>query len=310
MLTCTGPEEADANFVDLSPEEVGEYIYLTRSTVEEPARVPPTREEPSLPFEPQMVTMPAGSFWMGTPEGEGGAPNEVPQHKVYLEAYAIGRYPVTNAEFKRFVEDGGYEEADYWTEAGWSQKESGNWKQPRFWDDDDLNGGAQPVVGVSWYEALAYCRWLAAKAGKTYRLPTEAEWEKAARGDRDRRRYPWGNGWEPERCNNRENRASPGRTTPVGTYPQGDSPFGVADMAGQVWEWCSSKYGGTGEEPGFGYPYDPKDGRENLEGEDTRLLRGGSWLDGEDACRCSQRFRYAPGYGDYNRGFRCARSIP
>jgi len=308
LLTCT-LGAADANFVDLDPEAINEYIYFTRSTVEEPSTAEVAGEEAPLPFEPQTVTIPASSFWMGTAEGKPGSVNEMPQREVSLEAYAIGRYPVTNAEFRRFVADGGYDEREYWTDAGWTQKESEYWTQPRFWGDADWSDNAQPVVGISWYEALAYCRWLTEKTEKGYRLPTEAEWEKAARGDKDRRGYPWGDAWDPQRCNNREN--GPDHTTPVGQFsPAGDSPFGASDMAGQVWEWCSTRYGGTGEVAAYGYPYDPRDGREDLEGEDTRVLRGGSWLDGAAACRCSYRFRHAPRYGDYNRGFRVARSIP
>jgi formylglycine-generating enzyme required for sulfatase activity len=315
LLTCTPVDEPEANFADLGPAGVREYIYLTRSTVEET----PEAEEVPLPFEPQMVTVPAGAFLMGTPEseldelGELGADrdwiqNEVPQHEVALVAYAVGRYPVTNAEFARFVEDGGYGKADYWTEAGWKQKESSGWTQPRHWEDDRWNNPSQPVVGVSWYEAVAYCHWLAARTGKPYRLPTEAEWEKASRGA-DGRRYPWGNEWDPNVCNNKE--SGPGGTTPVGEYPDGDSPYGAGDMAGQVWEWCSSKYGGIGTRPDFGYPYRPDDGREELEGGDTRILRGGSWWNDNPAaiCRCGYRDGLHPALGDLDRGFRCARTL-
>jgi len=125
LLTCTAADEAEANFAEIGPAGVREYIYLTRSTVEETAPA----DEAALPFEPQMVTVPAGAFLMGTPESEVEAleklglereivEREVPQHEVTLEAYAIGRYPVTHAEFARFVEDGGYRNPDYWTEAG------------------------------------------------------------------------------------------------------------------------------------------------------------------------------------------------
>ena len=318
LLTCTAEDEADANFVDLTPAGVREYIYLTRSAVEEEAVA---QEAARLPFEPQMVTVPAGAFLMGTPEAEveelaklGGVEpeivrHEVPQHEVTLPAYAIGRYPVTNAEFQRFIEDGGYTTQDYWTAAGWQQKEAENWTQPRFWDDDKWNDPAQPVVGVSWYEAVAYCSWLSAKTKRTYRLPTEAEWEKAARGT-DGRRYPWGNTWDAVHCNNKE--SGPGKTTPVSQYPEGDSPYGVSEMVGQVWEWCNSKYGGTDSQPKFGYPYKPDKEREDLEGDDTRILRGGSWYDDGPAgrCRCGYRGRFNPGLRYLIRGFRCVRISP
>jgi formylglycine-generating enzyme required for sulfatase activity len=319
LLTCTAEDEPDANFADIGPTGVREYVYLTRSSVEEPAAAPAATEKAPLSFEPQMVTIPAGKFLVGTPASELGeieklglgrkyTERETPQHEVELAEYAIGRYPVTNAEFARFVEDKGYDTREYWTDAGWKQKESEGWKQPRFWDDDKWNDPSQPVVGVSWYEALAYCNWLAAKTGKDYRLPTEAEWEKAARGA-DGRRYPWGNNWDPRLCNNKE--SGPGRTTPVGQYsPGGDSPYGVGDLAGQVWEWCQSKYGGTGDKPKFGYPYEAGDGREDLEGEDTRILRGGSWWNDNPAavCRCGYRDRNNPDLRNDSRGFRCARA--
>jgi len=319
LLTCTDPGEPDANFADLTPARVLEYIYLTRSTVEEKEV---EAEAARLPFEPQMVTIPAGPFLMGTPESEvvelfrlmkkeykdtkrEWVEREIPQHEVTLPAYAISRYPVTNAEFARFIEDGGYTTREYWTEAGWKRKESEGWTQPRYWEDEEWNDSSQPVVGVSWYEAVAYCNWLAAKTGRPYRLPSEAEWEKAARGT-DGRRYPWGNEWDPSRCNNEE--SGPGRTTPVGQYPEGDSPYGVSEMVGQVWEWCRSKYGGTGVKPEFGYPYNPDDGREELEGDDTRVIRGGSWSDGAGWCRCGYRYGNNPRSRNNNRGFRCVRA--
>jgi len=318
LLTCTAEDEPDANFSDLTPLGVREYIYLTRSAVQQEVV---TGAAARLPFEPQMVTIPAGAFLMGTPESEvkelaklgdvklNIVRNEVPQHEVTLPTYAIARYPVTNAEFRRFIEDSGYTVRDYWTETGWQQKEKESWTQPRYWDDDQWNDPAQPVVGVSWYEAVAYCNWLSAKTKRAYRLPTEAEWEKAARGT-DGRRYPWGNTWDAARCNNKE--SGLGKTTPVGQYPEGDSPYGVSEMVGQVWEWCGSKWGGTDTKPRFGYPYKPDKEREDLEGDDTRILRGGSWYNGNPAgvCRCGARHGNYPGGGNYGRGFRCVRTSP
>lgn len=320
LLTCTPPKEPEANFVDMTPSQIQEYIYLTRSTVEEQA---PAKES-LLPFEPQMVTIPAGPFLMGTPAAQVDelfkllqqenkdakrewVEREVPQHEVTLATYAIGRYPVTNAEFARFIEDKGYAVRDYWTEAGWAQKEKEGWTEPRYWKDEKWNAAAQPVVGVSWYEAAAYCTWLAAKSGRRYRLPTEAEWEKAARGT-DGRRYPWGNAWDPAKCNNAE--TGSGATTPVGQYPEGASPYGVDELVGQVWEWCSSRYGGTESKPQFGYPYAPDDGREDPEGDDMRILRGGSWYNKAGLCRCGFRDRGYPWYRYSDvRGFRCVRSL-
>jgi len=318
LLTCTAPEEPEANFSDLTPAQVQAYIYLTRSTEEEQAA-----EQTRQPFEPQMVTIPAGPFLMGTPEGQvdelfalmeekfkdtkrAWVERETPQHEVTLPAYAIGRYPVTNAEFARFMEDGGYSTRGYWTQVGWQQKENDAWTQPRYWEDEKWNGDSQPVVGISWYEALAYCRWLSAKTGRTYRLPSEAEWEKAARGT-DGRRYPWGETWDSQKCNNSE--TGPGHTTPMGQYPEGDSPYHVSEMVGQVWQWCSTRYGGTGDKPKFGSPYRNDDDRENLEGDDTRILRGGSWYNSAGHCRCGYRFWNVPWGWNFDWGFRCVRTL-
>ncbi len=267
----------------------------------------------------KMVTIQAGAFLMGTLEKHvdelyrlmkeewartvrGFVERGTPQHTITLAEYAISRYPIINAEFAHFVEGGGYDEREYWTEAGWQHKERESWTQPGFWEDAQWNAPSQPVVGVSWYEAFAYCRWLSAKTGRDYRLPTEAEWEKAARGT-EGRRYPWGNEWDASRCNNSETGLN--RTTPVGQYPDGDSPDGVSEMVGQVWEWCSSKYGGTDEsKPQFGYPYRPDDGREELEGVSTRILRGGAWNDGVGWSRCDNRRGVVPWNRDFDRGFR------
>jgi formylglycine-generating enzyme required for sulfatase activity/transcriptional regulator with XRE-family HTH domain len=269
-----------------------------------------------LSLEPVMVRIPAGRFWMGTDrltlelagvKWEGWMERETPYRRIYLPEYEIGRYPVTNAEFARFIEDGGYQNPGHWTDAGWKSKEGRGWTQPRWWDAGKFNGPSQPVVGVSWYEALAYCNWLAAKTGTPYRLPSEAEWEKAARGT-DGLLWPWGNRWDPDRCNTSEK--GPGRTTSVGQYsPAGDSPYDVADMAGNVWEWMISLWGhwtGARVEPQFGYPYDPDDGRENLDAGDDmfRVMRGGSFGGYRDLARCAYRDWRFPDSVWFDIGFR------
>ena len=155
-----------------------------------------------------------------------------------------------------------------------------NWSQPRVWDDSRFNRPNQPVVGVSWYECLAYCNWKRATTNVPYRLPSEAEWEKAARGS-DGRLYPWGDKFDASRLNIGEGDQFVWSTTPVGVYPTGVSPAGCLDMAGNVWEWTSSLWGKNVDKPDFKYPYQPDDGRENLEAgdESLRVLRGGSWHD-------------------------------
>ena len=141
-------------------------------------------------------------------------------------------------------------------------------------------------MNISWHDTLAYCQWLSAVTGKPISLPSEAQWEKAARGDKDRREYPWGEQFDAARCNCAE--LGIGDTTPVGIFPDGASPYGCLDMAGNVWEWTRSAWAD--------YPYDPRDGRERLDAGDdvARVLRGGSFDDGARVVRCGLRLRYSP----------------
>ena len=152
----------------------------------------------------------------------------------------------------------------------------GRLRKPSYWHDDLYNNPAQPVTGVCWFEALAYVSWLSAQTRSAYRLPTEAEWEAAARG-REGRVYAWGDAFDPLRGNVRATRVQ--RTTPVGVFPEGDTPEGVSDLTGNVSDWTSSLYGpGLEDEPEFGYPYRAGDGREDLSAgsEVRRVQRGGS----------------------------------
>ena len=251
-----------------------------------------------------MVVVPGGSFLMGAASDQ---PYESPQHERFLPAYQIGQYPVTNADYQDFVESGGYENKRWWTEAGWRYCQATNRREPDYWHSARFNRPNQPVVGVTWYEAVAYCRWLSAKTGGLYRLPTEAEWEKAARGD-DGRLYPWGDGLEPSRLNSKSGVRIVMSTTPVGVYPQGVSPFGLHDCAGNVWEWCATKA------PGYNfksYPYDVTEDewtQKYLEGRDLRVLRGGSWHDNGASARCAYRYHLDPGEWYLNRGFRLVTS--
>jgi formylglycine-generating enzyme required for sulfatase activity len=130
---------------------------------------------------------------------------------------------------------------------------------------------------------MAYCNWLAEVTGKPYCLPSEAEWEKAARGT-DGRIYPWGNRWDASRCNCQE--TSPNQTTPVGAYPDGASPYGLLDMAGNVWEWTRSLF--------WDYLYDPADGREDLRTAGSRVLRGSAYIDNARRVCCASRLRLDP----------------
>ncbi len=234
-----------------------------------------------------MVYIPAGPFWMGSADDDPEAmENEKPRHEVRLRGYYIDRYPVTNAQYRAFIDAGGYRERQHWTEVGWNWK--GSRTEPQYWQDANFNGDSQPVVGVSWYEAAAYAKW----AGKV--LPSEAEWEKAAGWDpvaKRQRRYPWGDQWQRGCCNTKEE--GKGATTPVSAYsPQGDSAYGVAGLAGNVNEWCSTCWDNEQDQP-YGYPYKAEDGRESLEqaGKEYRCFRSGSWADTGKGrwARCSFR---------------------
>lgn len=173
-------------------------------------------------------------------------------------SYSIGKYPVTNAQFARFIEAGGYGERRWWTDAGWQVREEGwlrdqddkktwkpsgtPWTEPRFWQEDPWNVADHPVVGISWYEAAAFCLWLSDVTGEAITLPTRAQWQYAAQSD-DGRTYPWGEEWDATRCNNSVEPCVSSGTTPVTQYAgKGDSPFGVVDMKGNTWEWCLNDY--------------------------------------------------------------------
>jgi len=270
------------------------------------------------------VLVPGGPFTMGSREGDEGAyEDEYPQHTAEVEDFFIGKYPVTNGQYRLFIEAGGYDERRYWTKTGWdwrtgvrepdlsmigdeelrgsyavwlAQRPPGKRDYPFWWDDPTWNLPNHPVVGVSWFEALAYCNWLGEITGRSCRLPTEAEWEKAARGT-DGRIYPWGSEWAEDRANTSE--AGVGRTTAVGAFPAGASTYGILDMSGNVWEWCSSV--GYAE---AAYPYRADDGREDLERDVVRALRGGSWHLSRRDARCAVRDNYNPGLFNGNVGFR------
>ncbi|HZQ05936.1 MAG TPA: SUMF1/EgtB/PvdO family nonheme iron enzyme, partial [Anaerolineae bacterium] len=179
------------------------------------------------------IEIPRGILLMGEPRLREASP----QHRVEVDAFAIGKYPVTNAEYAEFIAARGYEIESHWTQMGWKWQRgrltSGNAEPaPGFWHEPRLNQPRYPVVGVSWYEAVAFCNWLSqTRGGKyNYRLPTEAEWEYAARGANDARNFPWGNQFERGRANTAD--TGLGGTTPVTHFPSGVSPFGVWDMAG------------------------------------------------------------------------------
>ncbi len=243
---------------------------------------------PGQPGGDEMVRIPAGPFMMGSAEGP---TDERPAHRVTLPAFSIDRYPVTNAQFAVFLDAVG----------------PLNGKGERLFDVQDPDARIRqlgsrwaahsgfeqhPVVEVSWAGARDYCAW------RKKRLPTEAEWEKAARGT-NARRYPWGNA-PPDRTRAQHN-AGYNETAPVDRFPGGASPYGVQDLSGNAWEWVSSAY-----RP---YPYNARDGREELASGPVRGTRGGGHDSGVDEITVTQRGRDLsrnPASGHHNIGFRCA----
>jgi formylglycine-generating enzyme required for sulfatase activity len=269
-------------------------------------------------FEAEMVPIPAGPFQMGTGPDEvsrlartlpgaglwqekGRFRREQPQHPVERPGFSIGRFPVTAGQFRAFVESGGYHSPAFWTQAGWAWRAEVGRLEPDHGTGEPRGGDESlPVVGVSWCEALAYCRWLAAATGRAHRLPTEAEWEKAARGP-DGWSFPWGNQVDPTRFNARN--SGLGHTVSVEIYsPLGDSHHGCAEMVGNVSERTSSRFAP--------YPYDAADGREELEGEAERVTRGGSWPSPPIRARAGARSLNDPWFSDNDLGFRLAATVP
>ncbi|MBN1936337.1 MAG: formylglycine-generating enzyme family protein, partial [Anaerolineae bacterium] len=258
-----------------------------REERERQARAAAERKEQLLALLPEPILIPAGSFLMGSdPQKDKNAgSDEQPQHTVYLSDYCICKTMITNAQYLAFVQAGGR-------------------KPPQYWQNGRIPQGKEnhPVVCVSWHDAVAFCAWVTQElqmANGEFRLPTEAEWEKAARGT-DGRIYPWGN--EPPdatRCNFNMN---VGDTTPVGQYPAGASPYGLLDMAGNVWEWCADWY----EE--IYYRKSPAQSPPGPPDGSGRVLRGGAWNDPEYRVRVAYRLVHDPFFSNRYVGFRCVRS--
>jgi formylglycine-generating enzyme required for sulfatase activity/DNA-binding SARP family transcriptional activator len=177
--------------------------------------------------------------------------------------------------------------------------------EPAFWREPAFHNPTQPVVGISWYEARAYCAWLALQSGQAFRLPNEAEWEWAAAG-RAARRYAWGDDYDPLRANVTETRLR--RTTPVGVFPEGDTPEGLSDMTGNTWDWTASLWGDDTETPAFGYPYDSADGREDSDAPQPvrRIVRGGAWVNSRISARTAYRGKDHPADRTNLHGLRLA----
>jgi formylglycine-generating enzyme required for sulfatase activity len=231
-----------------------------------------------------MVLVEAGEFLMGSTDAHpDAASDEMPQHKVYLDAYYIDRTEVTNAMYRACVEAG------FCTPPGQIKSFAGYdyYGNPDF---DDY-----PVVYVNWNQAVSYCGWRKA------RLPTEAEWEKAARGT-DGRLYPWGEECDCTRANYGGTSGCAGDIAKVGSYPEGASPYGLLDMSGNVWEWVNDWY------LDIFYQDSPLKNPKGPSSGERRIVRGGSWNAGAVLLRAANRQYFSPSYSDGYLGLRCARS--
>jgi formylglycine-generating enzyme required for sulfatase activity len=261
-ITPTSPKPAPAGQKPRIPDRVKE----TRNA---PLRDRRPAIHHDMYIAPELVRVEAGEFLMGSAESDPHAgADQKPQHRLYLLEYWIGRYQVTNEEYRLFLLDNP------------GQREPSHWNGSEY----EVGKAHHPVVYVSWNDALEYCRWLAKMTGERYTLPSEAEWEKAARGT-DGRIYPWGDAWAACRLNTEISHFDV--TTTVGKYsPSGDSPYGCADMAGNVWEWTRSLY--------KDYPYLPSDGREELNDAAPRVLRGGVLNYERWVVRCAYRLERNP----------------
>ncbi|MGW0537150.1 ergothioneine biosynthesis protein EgtB [Streptomyces sp. NPDC003032] len=288
-----------------------ETMLITHQLRSGPAALTAPDPAPGPPFTgPDEVLVPGGPFTMGTSTEPWALDNERPAHRRTVPPFFIDTTPVTNAAYQRFIDDGGYEEMRWWAPAGWATVRQNGLRAPLFWRRE---GGQwlrrhfgtvepvpadEPVLHVSWYEADAYARW----AGR--RLPSEVEWEKAARHDpvADRSmRYPWGDADPtPERANLGQRHLRP---APAGSYPAGESPLGVRQLIGDVWEWTSSDFLPY---PGFAaFPY--REYSDVFFGGDYKVLRGGAFSVDAVACRGTFRNWDHPVRRQIFSGFRTAR---
>jgi formylglycine-generating enzyme required for sulfatase activity len=276
-------EEEQGEIVTKKPSAQAPKDAAVRDALKEapPAEMPKQNSPTKAIFEEGKGLLSNPIEWCYVPAGKvsleaGGYLKEETSFDV--KSTIMGKYPISNAQYAEFIAAGGYENPAYWTETGWKTrlegwgtvgsawKATGNpWTEPLYWRDSKFNGAQQPVVGLSWYEALAFCNWLTSrletKTTKCLRLPSEQQWQRAAQGD-DGRKYPWGNSWDTRFCNSSVDGTGIGRTSLVTAYEgRNASPYGLVDMVGNVCEWCLTAY---------------KTGSQELEGKAIRLLRGGS----------------------------------
>ena len=233
---------------------------------------------------PQWSVVTAGSFVMGSDSTDIlASDSERPQHELSLSTFRMARYPVTNAEWLIFSEERPA-------------------ATPRFLGDERFGRLDQPVVGITWYDAVDYTRWLSERLGYPVMLPTEAQWEKASRGS-DGRLYPFGNTLPHDGMRAQAADAQDG-PWPIGQRPDRASPYGVEDLVGNTYAWTLSRWGSAEDTPTFVYPYNAADGRECLDSDDLRIVRGGAWSFPLRNCRCAYRGKDRPGDAFNNLGVR------
>ncbi len=257
---------------DVDPQVRGiadELLGVESVAVEVPISGPREREHKK--DGTVLLYVPDGEFTLGADDID---EDSRPIHTVHLSPFWIGKYPVTNEQYRRYLED------------------TPDQRKPGYWDDKEFNQPQQPVVGVSWEDAVAYCRW----AGLG--LPSEAQWEAAARGQ-DQRRYPWGNAEPTASLANFDQKE--GKTTPVGSYPGGAGPYGTLDQAGNVWEWCADGWDASAYKGREGQ-LDPVATSDGVAG---RVLRGGSWVVQARYLAAACRLRSRAGSRHRSIGFRC-----
>lgn len=254
------------------------------------SRTPPSikpahrRSQDILPAPFEWIEIPAGKVTLSDNNGPSLLESPHGVDKTFsLNAFSISKYPITNSQYAEFVEAGGYIRREWWTDAGWNERKKSKVVEPWYetWKNAKWNSKEQPIVGITWYEAIAFCAWLSDLTEEKITLPTEQQWQRAAQGD-EMYLYPWGNNWEESLCRNslQSDGNNPDNTSPVTSYdPRGNSPFGVSDLAGNIWEWCLTDYQTGSNE------------FEKIKRTDDKIaLRGGSWKDNHPDCfKCAFR---------------------
>ena len=238
-----------------------------------------------------MILIPGGQFMMGSDESNANS-HEKPSHSIHLDAYYIDKFEVTRADYEEFILARGYQRSEFWSKEGWNFIQENEIDMPPQWNVKMFANPNFPASGISWYEAEAYANW----RGK--RLPTEAEWEKASKGNTGYH-YPWGSSFDSTHILY----VGLSRLLTVESFPSGASPYGGLDMAGSVWEWVSDWYSED---------YYKNSPLKNPKGPDSgtqKILRGGSWRSNRRQFRCSYRYPNEPQWRQVDVGFRLAKDI-